>query len=163
MGLVCMCYADTPMGSLGAVFRRRLRDLLESHHRPAGKLAKHLDVDPGRLSKILKYDSEAATVKLERLEAIAEFFGESPANLIRIADDEPMVLSEVERELLALIRLLPDEQKGLLARWLEFVFPERHKASTERAMMRSLNLHRQHEREKEHEELQSLRKQVRGK
>lgn len=151
------------MPSLAALFRRRLRDQLALTHRSQTALADHLDLDKSQVSRILKYDNAANAVRVGQIEAIAVFVSESPANLLRTEDDEPVSLSPVERELLELIRMLPDEQKGLLAKWLAFVFPERHAAKQERAMMRALNLHRQSEREREAAEMQRLKKQLKNK
>lgn len=146
------------MPTLAAQFRRRLRDQLAAANRTQTALAAHLDLDGGQVSRILKFDQTAGQVTLNRLAAIALFVGDVPANLVRLTDDEPVSLTATERELLDLIRLLPEEQKGLLAKWLAFVFPERQSAQKERAMMRALNLHRQHEREREQDELRELRK-----
>lgn len=146
------------MPTLATVFRQRLREELARIHRTQTALADYLKLDGGQVSRILKYDQAAGATTVARLESIAAFLRMPPSNLLRVADDEPVMLTEIERELLELIRMLPDTQQQNLSAWLAYVFPERRGALAERAVLRQLNLARQRERDQEREEMKQLRK-----
>ena len=144
---------------LAPIFRHRLRDLLAVTKRTQTALADHLKLDGGQVSRILKYDQSAGAVTVARLEEIAAFFPIAPSNLIRAANDEPVSLTTREQEILDLVRMLPEDQQDNLVKWLAYVFPERRSAQAEMAVMRSLNVSRQKERDREREEVGRLRKQ----
>lgn len=119
------CAYGVPMSQLGAVFRLRLRELMERHHVTQQALADALAVDRARVSRILRSDDEAGTVKIDRLEALAKFFKMPVAELMRAPGEAPVELKPLESQLIELYRRLPTLQQENLFLWLDFVFAER--------------------------------------
>ena len=118
--------------TLAATFRRRVRDLLESSDRTQRALAAHLRVDASHVSRMLKFDAVAATTPIDRVEAVADFFGVPTVDVIRDPEDAPLALATNERDLIELFRLLPETQRGNLLAMLTYIFEPRRAANAER-------------------------------
>lgn len=160
-GLSCgslLVISVTTRPSLRTVFRRRLRESLALAKASQVAFADSIRLSQAQVSRILNFDHVAAQVTVARIEDMSAFLHLPPSNLLRLEDDEPMVLTGGERELLELIRMLPDAQQQNLTQWLAYVFPERRSAQAEMAVIRQLNVARQRERDREREELQSLKR-----
>jgi transcriptional regulator with XRE-family HTH domain len=138
IGLLWLSFMAVWAPTLAGIFRRRLRDLLDAHKFKQVDLAKALKISQARVSKILKYDAEAASVSLDRLADIAHFLSVSPAELVRHPHDQAMTLTETESKLIELVRQLPEDQRGNLLNLLAFTFSARQEASQERALLRVL-------------------------
>jgi hypothetical protein len=84
-------------------------------------------------------------VKLDRLEAIAEFFQVPVADLLRSPMDTPLELTKDESELVELYRRLPESQRASLLGLLGYTFTPRISAERERKALGMIrqNLERQ--------------------
>lgn len=110
------------MPTLAATFKRRMRSLLEAQSLTQTALSKHLKLDQGQVSKILKFDHKAATVTVQRLESLGVFFGLPPSDLLRSPDAMPVELTPDENEVLGYYRMLSPALKGHMLGFLRGMF-----------------------------------------
>jgi transcriptional regulator with XRE-family HTH domain len=146
------------MPTLASIFRRRLRDAFAVTQMTQTAFAEGIQLSGSQVSRILKQDAAAGSVTIQRVDAIAAALRVPPSNFFRLSEDDAMVLTDRELEILELVRMLPDDQQTNLIAWLTYVFPERRTRKAEMAVMRQLNEARQRERDREREELRQLRK-----
>lgn len=137
--------------SLAGVFRRRLRDLLETKDLTQVALATHLKLDQGRISRILKYDHAAGTVPVQRLEDMAGFLGVPPADLLRSPEHMPLDLTPDELDVIKYFRMLPANLRGHLIGFLRGMFAPLEKAREQQQMNRILRASLNREMERQHQ------------
>lgn len=134
---------DVP--GLASKLRRRLRALLEDRGEPQIALARSIDLSKSQMSRILKYDEHAGAVTVRALERLGTYLKIPAPDLLRDGDEEVISLSERERDVIELFRLLAPEQQLNLLSLLDYVFKPRREAAAERRQLAILrqNIERQ--------------------